>query len=97
MKVYHVENKQVTEVALPEDAPVDIETALGEEISGRGDFNYSAQGAPNSSGEGVAYHGFSAKDEEVEIDHVNYYQAVDNYFKNEFPNEENLPLYLLHS
>ena len=84
MKVYHVENKQVTEVALPEDAPVDIETALGEEISGRGDFNYSAQGAPNSSGEGVAYHGFSAKDEEVEIDHVNYYQAVDNYFKMNF-------------
>ncbi len=61
--------------------PVDIETALGEEISGGGDFNYSAQGAPNSSGEGVAYHGFSAKNEEVEIDHVNYYQAVDNYFK----------------
>ena len=52
------------------------------------------KGAPNSSGEGVAYHGFSAKNEEVEIDHVNYYQAVDNYFKNEFPNEENLPLYL---
>ena len=94
MKVYRVENKQVTEVALPEDAPIDIETALGEEISGGGDFNYSAQGGPNSSGEGVAYHGFSAKDEEVEIDHVNYYQAVDNYFKNEFPNEENLPLYL---
>ncbi|MGJ1030186.1 hypothetical protein [Enterococcus gallinarum] len=94
MKVYRVENKQVTEVALPEDAPIDIETALGEEISGGGDFNYSAQGGPNSSGQGVAYHGFSAKDEEVEIDHVNYYQAVDNYFKNEFPNEENLPLYL---
>ena len=38
-----LKTKQVTEVALPEDAPVDIETALGEEISGGGDFNYSAQ------------------------------------------------------
>ncbi len=69
--------------------------SAGEEITGGGNFNYSAQGGPNSGGEGVAYHGFSAKDEEVEIDHVNYYQAVDAFFKNDFSNEEHLPMYLL--
>ncbi|WP_461198311.1 baeRF6 domain-containing protein [Enterococcus sp. N249-2] len=94
MKVYQVENKVVSEVELPEEAPTTIEKALGEEISGGGDFNYSAQGGANTGGEGVAYHGFSAKDEELEIDHVNYYQAVDTFFRNDFPNDDNLPLYL---
>jgi hypothetical protein len=94
MQVYQVENNQVREVELPEEAPTTIEKALGEEVTGGGNFNYSAQGGPNSGGEGVAYHGFSAKDEEVEIDHVNYYQAVDAFFKNDFSNEEHLPMYL---
>lgn len=48
MQVYQVENNQVREVELPEEAPTTIEKALGEEVTGGGNFNYSAQGGPNS-------------------------------------------------
>lgn len=93
IKLYFVDNKIVKEVELPEGAPVDVPTALGDELTG-GSLNYSSQGSRNGSKEGVAYHGVNAKDEEVEIDWVNYYQAVDTFFKDEFNNEENYPLYL---
>lgn len=88
MKLYRMENKKLSEVSLPDGAPTDIKTALGEEITG-GNLNFRAQGSSS-----VAYHGVSAKDEEVEIDWVNYYQAVDAFLKDELDKEEKLPLYL---
>ncbi|MBO0451035.1 hypothetical protein [Candidatus Enterococcus murrayae] len=87
MKLYFVRNKEVKMVELPDDAPMDIVTALGDELTG-GDLNVSARG-----GEVGSYHGVNAKDEEVEIDWVNYYQAVDNFIK-ELDNPDQLPLYL---
>ncbi|MGK0604119.1 hypothetical protein [Enterococcus gilvus] len=87
MKLYFIRNKKVKEVDLPEDAPKDIVTALGDELTG-GNLNVSARG-----GEVGSYHGINTKDEEVEIDWVNYYQAVDNYLK-EFENPDQLPVYL---
>lgn len=87
MKLYLVRNKEVTLVDLPEDAPKDIVTALGDELTG-GNLNVSARG-----GEVGAFHGVNTKDEEVEIDWVNYYQAVDNFLK-ELDNPDQLPLYL---
>ena len=87
MKLYLMENKKLSEVALPENAPTDIKKALGEELTG-GNLNFRGQG------DAVAYHGVSAKDEEVAIDWTNYYQAVDQFFKEEFDNTEKLPLYL---
>lgn len=93
MKLYSVKNKSVKEIDLPEGAPVDVVTALGDELTG-GNLNYSAQGSGQGSKEGVAYHGVNAKDEEVEIDWINYYQAVDSFLQNEFDNPENLPIYL---
>lgn len=93
MKLYFVENKMVEEVSLPEGAPVDVPTALGEELTDSS-LNFSSQGGRNGSKEGVAFHGVSTKDEEVEIDWVNYYQAVDNFLKDEFVNEEEYPIYL---
>lgn len=93
MKLYFVNNKQIKEVELPEGAPIDVKTALGEELTG-GNLNYSTQGSSAGSKEGVAYHGVSAKDEEVEIDWVNYYQAVDAFLKDDFENEGKYPLYL---
>ena len=71
MKLYEVNNKQVKEVKLPDDAPKDVVTALGSELTGGG-LNYTSNG-----GEGATFHGVNPKDEEVEIDWVNYYQAVD--------------------
>lgn len=87
MKLYFVRNKEVKMIELPEDAPRDIVTALGDELTG-GNLNVSARG-----GEVGSYHGVNTKDEEVEIDWVNYYQAVDNFLK-ELDNPDQLPLYL---
>ena len=88
MKLFEVNNKQVKEVKLPDDAPKDVVTALGSELTGGG-LNYTSNG-----GEGATFHGVNPKDEEVEIDWVNYYQAVDEYFKNTFENPEKWPIYL---
>ncbi|EOZ5809221.1 hypothetical protein ACQUIQ_001407 [Enterococcus hirae] len=88
MKLYEVNNKQVTEVKLPEYAPKDVVTALGSELTGGG-LNYTSNGS-----EGATFHGVNPKDEEVEIDWVNYYQAVDDYLKDTFDNPEKRPIYL---
>lgn len=94
LKLYFVDNQQVTPVELPEGAPVDVPTALGEELTG-GSLNYRTLGSLSGSNkEGVAYHGVSAKDEEVAIDWKNYYQAVDIFLREDFDNPENYPLYL---
>ncbi|MGX7124526.1 baeRF6 domain-containing protein [Enterococcus viikkiensis] len=87
MKLYCVRNKEVKVVELPDDAPKDIVTALGDELTG-GNLNVSARG-----GETGSFHGINTKDEEVEIDWINYYQAVDNYLK-ELDNPEQFPIYL---
>lgn len=87
MKLYLVRNKEVQAIELTEGAPKDIVTALGDELTG-GNLNVSARG-----GEVGSFHGVNTKDEEVEIDWVNYYQAVDNFLK-ELDNPEHLPLYL---
>ena len=87
MKLYFVRNKEVELIELPEDAPKDIVTALGDELTG-GNLSVSTRG-----GEAGSIHGVSTKDEEVEIDWVNIYQAVDNFLK-ELENPDQLPVYL---
>lgn len=89
MKLYYSENKKLTEVELPADAPTDIKTALGDELTGGG-LNFSA----GSSADNGAYHGVNAKDEEVEIDWINYYQAVYNFMKDFLPADNKTPYYL---
>ncbi|MGX7243672.1 baeRF6 domain-containing protein [Enterococcus quebecensis] len=96
MQLYLVEDNRAKPVSLPEDAPIDLVSALGDELTG-GDVNYSIQGGTGyngSSKEGVAYHGVNTKDEEVKIDWTNYYQAVDNYLKDTFVNSDKLPIRL---
>jgi hypothetical protein len=96
MQLYLVENNQVKPVSLPKDAPTDVVTALGDELTG-GNLNYSTQGGSGFNGgskEGVAYHGVNTKDEEVKIDWINYYQAIDNYLKDTFVNSDKLPIRL---
>lgn len=94
-KLYRVSNRKLSAITLPEDAPDTLEKALGDELTG-GNLNYSVKGGSGYNGggkEGVSYHGINTKDEEVEIDWTNYYQAVDAFLK-ELDNPENLPLYL---
>ena len=87
MKLYKVDHTTVTPVELPKDAPTDVVTALGDELTG-GNLNFSTQGSSNGSKEGVAYHSINTKDKEVEIDWVNYYQAVDTFLKDQLDNPE---------
>lgn len=84
MSLYFMSNKTLSEVELPEDAPTDLETALGTELTG-GDTDFRS---------GLGYHSGNPKDEEVEIDWNNYYQAIDSFLRNEVENEEKVPLYL---
>lgn len=86
MKLYEVRNIRAQEVTLPAEAPTDLTKTLGEELT-RNESNYSF-GATN------IYFGVNTKDEEVEIDWINYYTAVDNYLKENFENPEKLPIYL---
>lgn len=87
MTLYNVENRIAKKTELPDGAPIDLVTALGDELTGGGGSNYG------SSAEGGTFHGVSTKDEEVEIDWVNYYQAVDNFLK-DFLATDKTPLYL---
>ena len=94
MGLYRVKDHTVTPVTLPEEAPTDLVSTLGDELTG-GSLNYSSGGSANGSGkEGLTYHGVNAKDEEVEIDWINYYQAIDAYLREAFENAEKLPIYL---
>ncbi|WP_071131442.1 baeRF6 domain-containing protein [Enterococcus timonensis] len=94
MKVYEYHEKKLTELELPDGAPKDLETALGTELTG-GNINYSTQGSAGGRGkEGLAFHGVSSKDEEEEIDHTNYYLAVDTFLKGFLPDKK-IPLYLM--
>lgn len=89
MALYIMENKKLSKVSLPEDAPVTMEQALGEELSGGGS---NFRSSSNSSGN--ASHGTSAKDEEMEIDRSNYYYAISNFLKKFLENQETAPLFL---
>lgn len=84
MNLYFMSNKKLSEVEMPEDAPTDLEKALGSELTG-GDTDFRA---------GLGYHSGNPKDEEVEIDWNNYYQAIDDFLRNELENDEKAPLYL---
>ena len=64
MKLYFVRNKEVELIELPEDAPKDIVTALGDELTG-GNLSVSTRG-----GEAGSIHGVSTKDEEIGRAHV---------------------------
>lgn len=93
MKLYFVDNEQISLVDLPEDAPIDVPTALGDEKRS-GEISYTSQGRQSGSKEGVTYHGVNTKDEEVAIDWKNYYQAVDAFLRADLGNDESYPLYL---
>ncbi|WP_125604592.1 baeRF6 domain-containing protein [Lapidilactobacillus bayanensis] len=93
MKLYFVDNEQISAVDLPADAPIDVPTALGEEKRS-GDISYTSQGRRNGTKEGVTYHGVNTKDEEVTIDWKNYYQAVGTFLREDLNNDAGYPLYL---
>lgn len=96
MQLYEVDGINTVVKPFPEDAPTTLVKALGSELT-TSNLNYTTQGgngSNNGSKEGIAYHGVNTKDEEVEIDWANYYQAIDTYLKDQFDNPEKLPIRL---
>lgn len=87
--LYKMENKKLSKIDLPEDAPVTMEIALGNELTGGGaNFRSSSNAGGNAS------HGTSAKDEEIEVDRNNYYHAVSTFLKSYLEGMDPAPLFL---
>jgi len=77
-----------------EDAPVDLETALGTEKEG-GAINFGAYNAGNATpGTGQFFHGHGDASEEKDIDRRRYFQMVDDFVFDNFSSEMKLPLIL---
>lgn len=82
----------VQQVELPESAPDTLSKALGDELTG-GELNVGSYGGTDSGAGGV-FHGHNEKSNEVEIDQVNYFRAVDKYIYDNFSKPTELPLVL---
>ncbi|GEK89868.1 hypothetical protein SAMN04488100_12739 [Alkalibacterium putridalgicola] len=89
-RLFNGRGNKVQEIELPEDAPTTLTKALGEELTG-GALNV----ADYAGGAGTGmFHGHNEKSNEVEIDQVNYFRAVDKYIYENFSKPTELPLVL---
>lgn len=86
--LYESKNHTLAPIALPATAPITLKQALGDEIDKKASLSHS-------SSEGNTFHSTVDKNEEEEIDHKNYYQAVDAFFREEWQNERRLPLFAM--
>ena len=74
-KLYHADGKQVTLIALPDDAPRTLKSALGDEKNQKM-TNTTSRGHSTDFGN---YHGHNEKSFEVQKDRTNYYYRVADY------------------
>ena len=75
-----------------EDAPVDIETALGTEKEG-GNLNFGTYSSGQSGrGSTQFFHGHSEASDEKDIDRDRYFRMVDSFVYDNYSNETKLPL-----
>lgn len=81
---------QLQEIPLPEDAPTDLEKALGKELTG-GELNTADYNG--AAGQGM-FHGHNEKSNEVQIDQNNYFRVVDKYVYENYTKPTELPLVL---
>lgn len=88
--LYNGRGAQLQEIPLPEDAPTDLEKALGKELTG-GELNTADYNG--SVGQGM-FHGHNEKSNEVQIDQNNYFRAVDKYVYENYSKPTELPLVL---
>lgn len=88
----HSENIEELPIDDIEDAPVDLETALGTEKEG-GALNYGTySGGHNQSGTSQFFHGHGDSSGEKDIDRERYFRIVDDFVYNNYSNENKLPL-----
>lgn len=88
----HSDNIEELPIDEIEDAPVDLETALGTEKDDRSkSFNsFSGGKAQTSAGETAISHGDTS--DEKDIDRERYFRIVDDFVYNNYSNENKLPL-----
>ncbi|WP_208558865.1 hypothetical protein [Marinilactibacillus kalidii] len=88
--LYNGRGSRLQEISLPDDAPTNLEKALGDELTGgelnAGDYN-------GSSGQAM-FHGHNEKSNEVQIDQDNYFRAVDKYVYDHYTKPTGIPLVL---
>ncbi|WP_080146192.1 baeRF6 domain-containing protein [Marinilactibacillus piezotolerans] len=87
-RLFNGRGAQLQEIPLPDDAPTDLEKALGEELTG-GQLN--AADYNGSAGQGM-FHGHNEKSNEVQIDQDNYFRVVDKYVFEHYSKPTGLPL-----
>jgi len=75
-----------------EEAPVDLETALGTEKEG-GSLNFGTYSTgPSQAGSGQFFHGHNETSQEKDIDRKRYFNIVDRFIIDNFSNEFKYPL-----
>jgi len=94
IRLFEGHSGNIEEIPIDEidDAPVDLETALGTEKEG-GELNFGSYNAGNASpGTGQFFHGHGDANEEKDIDRRRYFQMVDDFVFDNFSSEMKLPL-----
>ena len=84
----HIEELPIDEI---EDAPVDLETALGTEREA-GNLNFGSYNRGTQPGTGQFFHGHHEASAEKDIDRENYFRIVDKFVYDHYSNEEQIPL-----
>ena len=88
----HGDKIQEQDLSEYEDAPVDLETALGTEKEGGSlSFGTYSTGA-GQTGSGQFFHGHNETSQEKDIDRANYFRIVDRFIIDHFSNELEYPL-----
>ena len=94
IRLYEGHGGRISELPISEieDAPVDLETALGTEKEG-GSLNFGTYSS-NSSNRGTSqfFHGHSEASEEKDIDRQRYFSLVDKFVYDHYSNVHRVPL-----
>lgn len=94
IRVYEGHGAQIEELPISEieNAPVDLETALGTEKEG-GSLNFGTySGNSGTRGSSQFFHGHSETSEEKDIDRDRYFNMVDKFVYDNYSNISRLPL-----
>lgn len=88
----HGEKLQEEDLSEYDEAPVDLETALGTEKEG-GNLNFGAYSTgAGQTGTGHAFHGHQETSQEKDIDRERYFRMVDDFVFDHFSNKLHYPL-----
>ena len=94
IRLYEGHGARIDELPISEieDAPVDLETALGTEREG-GELNFGTYSSNRGNrGSSQFFHGHGETSEEKDIDRDRYFNLVDKFVYDHYSNQQKLPL-----